>query len=929
MFSQTKTAVNSVTRVCQKCGTEIPADAPEGGCPGCLLQTALDAGGNQVVFGRYKLVKVLGRGGMGIVWLAHDEELERDVALKFLPDLMIQDRAVFDQLKRETKRCLELTHPHIVRIYDFVHDERSGSISMEYIDGETLSHLRAEKEQKVFEPYEIADWTGQLCDALDYAHTHAKVIHRDLKPANLMVNQSGDLKVTDFGIARSLVDSASRLTMEQSRSGTLVYMSPQQLRGDRGTHLDDIYSLGASIYELLTSKSPFYSGNIDRQICERVAPAMTERRKELDIEPAIVPQVWEDTVAACLAKDPSRRPHSAVEVAQRLQLPPGQARIRTTPGKTSKRKPLLIAGIAAACALVLAGVYFGAPRRHAQSVLHVPAIPEKSIAVLPFENRSEEKANAYFADGIQDEILTRLSKIADLKVISRTSTQHYKSAPENLSEIARQLGVAHILEGSVQKSGDAVRVNVQLIKAANDSHLWAETFDRKLTDIFSVESEVAKAIADQLQAKLTSREAQVIAAEPTDNPEAYDAYLRGLAYTLKTLPTSANALSAQKYLKEAVHLDPKFALAWALLSYVDARGYITQSLQPTLALREEARQAAETALTLQPNLGEAVLAKGFYYYFCLKEYDTAVRYFEQARQLLPNSSRIPESLAYVARRRGEWDRSDWYFNEAEKLDPRNVYVLTQHATNNISRRRFPQALQKLEQVLDITPDDVDALALKASIAQAKGDLPRAWALLASLSPTADDASAVETQVYQAILERRPASIIPRLKEILATPDPALGYLNGELRFWLGWAQEAASDHAAAQETWRQARSELESFLKEQPENYIVISYLALTDMGLGDKGSALALSERAIAANPIEKDALTGPFPIEILARVAARLGEPDRAIAALQKLLSVPYAGVVGNLPLTPALLRLDPMFDPLRNDPRFQKLVAAPVLK
>ncbi|PYK28854.1 MAG: serine/threonine protein kinase, partial [Verrucomicrobia bacterium] len=207
-----------------------------------------------MVFGRYTLVKVLGRGGMGIVWLARDEELERDVALKFLPDLMIQDRAVFDQLKRETKRCLELTHPRIVRIYDFVHDERSGSISMEYIDGETLSNLRAEKERKVFEPYEIADWIGQLCDALDYAHTHAKVIHRDLKPANLMVNQSGDLKVTDFGIARSLVDSASRLTLEQSRSGTLIYMSPQQLSGDRGTHLDDIYSLGASIYELLTSK---------------------------------------------------------------------------------------------------------------------------------------------------------------------------------------------------------------------------------------------------------------------------------------------------------------------------------------------------------------------------------------------------------------------------------------------------------------------------------------------------------------------------------------------------------------------------------------------------------------------------------------------------------------------------------------------------
>src|SRR5437899_4109831 len=238
----------------------------------------------QRIFNRYTLKRTLGRGGMGIVWLARDEELERDVALKFLPDLMIQDRSVFDQLKREAKRCLELTHSHIVRIHDFIHDERSGCISMEYIDGETLSNLRTEKEQKVFEPDEIATWTSQLCDALDYAHNRAKVIHRDLKPANLMVNQRRNLKISDFGIARSLSDSVSRLTVEQGRSGTLVYMSPQQLNGERCTHLDDIYSLGATIYELLTSKPPFYSGNINRQICERVAPSMTQRRKELDIE---------------------------------------------------------------------------------------------------------------------------------------------------------------------------------------------------------------------------------------------------------------------------------------------------------------------------------------------------------------------------------------------------------------------------------------------------------------------------------------------------------------------------------------------------------------------------------------------------------------------------------------------------------------------
>ncbi|MGB9155687.1 MAG: hypothetical protein WCB20_04290, partial [Chthoniobacterales bacterium] len=415
----------------------------------------------------------------------------------------------------------------------------------------------------------------------------------------------------------------------------------------------------------------------------------------------------------------------------------GNAKLPQRFETAQKRRSRLRWAAMAAALLMLAAIVAGAvvfSRNRERSTL---AIAEKTIAVLPFENRSEEKANAYFAEGIQDEILTRLSKIADLKVISRTSTQRYKSTPENLPEIAKQLGVAHIVEGSVQKNGDAVRVNVQLIKAANDSHLWADTFDRKLTDIFSVESEVAKAIADQLRAKLTGREEQEIAAKPTDNPEAYDAYLRGLAYTLKTVDTPANALAAQKYLKEAVRLDPKFALAWAQLSIVDSRNYRQQSLQPTVALREEARHAAETALTLQPNLGEAVLAKGSYYYFCLKDYDTAVRYFEQARQLLPNSSRIPESLAYLERRRGQWDRSESYFNEAEKLDPRNLHLLTQHAVTYISRRRFPEALQKLEQVLNITPDDVDALALKASIAQAEGDLPRAAALLAPLHPNAD------------------------------------------------------------------------------------------------------------------------------------------------------------------------------------------------
>jgi TolB-like protein/class 3 adenylate cyclase/Flp pilus assembly protein TadD len=619
--------------------------------------------------------------------------------------------------------------------------------------------------------------------------------------------------------------------------------------------------------------------------------------------------------------------HGNPEVPQKFR----QTRKSTVPVvRGQKGRAWLIAAAVVPIAALIIGAVLLSRRSASLGNAATTAIPEKSIAVLPFENLSHDPDNAYFADGIQDEILTRLAKIADLKVISRTSTQHYKSTPDNLREIAKQLEVAHILEGSVQKSADSVRVNVQLIKAANDSHLWADTFDRKLTDLFSVESEVAKAIADQLRVKLTGQEEQVIAAKPTDNPEAYDAYLRGLAYILKTSTTPTNVLAAQKYFRDAVRLDPKFALGWALLSYVEATGYVTLNLQPTVALREEIRQAAETALNLQPNLGEAAFAKGHYYYACLKDYDTAVRYLEQARKLLPNNSQIPESLAYVARRRGQWDQSESYFNEAERLDPRNVSMLSQRGLSYVVLRRFPEAVRKYDQILNITPDDVGTIGQKAAVFQAQGNLSEAAELLTPLLPPPDDSITLETQVYQTILQRRPTPVIARLKEIVSRPDPSLGYVNGELRFYLGWAQQVTGDLAAAEANLRQARTELEPFVKDQPNNFQLLGDLALTDAFLGDKAAALTVADRAMAAISPEKDAVLGHFPLEIVARAAAVTRDADRAIGPLQKLLSASYQSAVGGeTPLTPTLLRLDPMFDPLRNDPRFQKLVASPAPK
>lgn len=339
----------------------------------------------QKLFNRYTLTKILGRGGMGVVWLAQDDQLERDVALKFVPELIVLDPAVLNELRRETKRSLELTHKNIVRIYDFVRDATSACISMEHIDGGTLSGLRVQKESKVFEPGEIADWVSQLCDALDYAHNHARIIHRDLKPTNLMVNQRGDLKVADFGIARSLSDSVSMLTHARGTSGTLVYMSPQQLDGDRGTHVDDVYSFGATIYELLTSKPPFYSGNIDRQIREKIAPSMNERRKELEIAGDTIPPAWEQVIASCLAKDAARRPQSIAEIASRLESQSSRPSPEV-PGKRVKKGLLIGTAVVVLCLIAAAGWYFG--------FYHQTGQRQPSQAAIPIEKQSGEASGA-------------------------------------------------------------------------------------------------------------------------------------------------------------------------------------------------------------------------------------------------------------------------------------------------------------------------------------------------------------------------------------------------------------------------------------------------------------------------------------------------------------------------------------------------------
>ncbi|PYJ18033.1 MAG: hypothetical protein DME96_03905 [Verrucomicrobia bacterium] len=928
---------------CATCGRPLTQCGPNGECLRCLVSLGFLADGEQaerpaargrltpgqlryahfeVEVGADGFPVELGAGAMAITYRARDTVLNSAVALKVIDRKGAQNPGARSRFLREARAAANIHHPNVARVTYYGEQDGECFYAMELVEGETLeARVRRDGPMPLALALQVIE---QAARALAVAEM-CGVVHRDIKPSNLMLESDPSealmVKVIDYGVAKVMGPQAEP-GAEQTQAGfigTPAFASPEQFASAGQSRIDtrsDIYSLGVTLWYLLCGRTPFVGGTMEEIRGRQTSELPLEQLRSLHLPGQVI-----TLLKSMLAPNPKDRPQTARDLLSAVH----RCYARFNPEARSRRRRAVLAR--AALTLAIAAVALGT-WLYQRTRSFTPM--GRSIAVLPFENLSSDKENAYFAEGIQDEILTRLSKIADLKVISRTSTQHYKSAPENLREIAKQLGVAHVLEGSVQKSADAVRVNVQLIRAANDSHLWSDTFDRNLTDIFSVESEVAKTIADQLRAKLTGQEKEIIAAKPTDNPQAYDAYLRGLAYTLKTGFTPANSLGAQKYLKEAVRLDPNFALGWALLSYVDSSGYLTQSLQPTVALRDEARKAAETALRLQPNLGEAMFTEGFYYYACLKDYDTAVKYLEQAYRLLPNDSRIPQALAYVERRRGNWDKSDAYFNDAEKLDPRNVSLLSQHARSYICLRRFTEALAKLEQILNITPDDIDTLVLKARIAQAEGDLPRASALLAPLRLGAGYANALETQVYQAILESRPATVIAQLEEVLAKPDQALGYYNGELRFWLGWAQEVAGDHAAARESWSQARSELEPFLKEQPENLVLMGDLALTNMGLGDNAPALALAERAIAVISIEKDALTGPRPLDILARVAASIGDHDRTISTLTNLLSIPYeAPLAANPPLTPALLRLDPMFDSLRKDPRFQKLIAASALK
>jgi TolB-like protein/tRNA A-37 threonylcarbamoyl transferase component Bud32/Tfp pilus assembly protein PilF len=869
--------------------------------------------------GDYQLLEEVGRGGQAVVFRARQKSLNRTVALKVISLGQWASKAHLKRFRLEAEAAARLEHPGIVPIHEV--GERDGScyFSMKFIEGGQVDEVvrRAPMSTR-----QAAELIAKVARTVHYAHEHG-ILHRDIKPGNILLDQKGEPHLTDFGLAR-LVESESSVTQTLDVLGTPSYMAPEQAVGSNAavSSVTDVYGLGAVLYQLLTGQPPFAGGTTYETIRLLLE---TEPRQPRLLNPKIDRDL--STICLkCLEKDPKRRYSSALALAEDLERwlkhEPIQARhtgIVARGRKWVRRKPT--SALLAACLVALAAAAGWIVWK--SEWIRQP--PTNGIAVLPFENLSADPDNAYFADGIQDEILTRLASIAELKVISRTSTQRYQNKPRNLREIAKQLGVANIVEGSVQKAADQVRVNVQLINTQTDSHLWAESYDRKFADILGLESEIAKRIAESLEAKLTAREKQALAVRPTDNQEAYDAYLRGLAFEGRgRQPFVIRDLSwkAIGFYERAVELDPKFAMAWARLSRADAFLYFNRDDTASTGRGDAAKHALENAQKQEPNSPETLLALGFFQYWVMRDYQVAKSTFRRVSKTLPASSEVPRALALIARREGHWDESVAYFEQALALDPRNVEFLMDAATTYAALRQFQTALKLCNRVVDITVNDPGVMAAKARIYQAQGNLQEAARFMSEINEQTPSATTFGTKIFQLKLERNYSEAVQLLKARLAQFHFASQFDKGSDLVALASMQRLAGDTTGAKLTAEQARDTLDHFDRDQPANMSVAVALSQAYAVMGEKDSALKFAERAITLLPRAKDAMDGPIWEENLAVIQTIFGEKNSAMLALTQLLQTPYAGGTAGGPITPALLRLDPIWDPLRADRAFQKL-------
>ena len=933
-------AMIRVIRICRKCGAKIFSDAPEGLCAKCVLKTGLampseppvaagdDAGSSENVevnaaaaarhskksahvaellgeLGDYELVEEIGRGGQGVVFRARQKSLNRTVALKVISLGQWANKAHLKRFRREAEAAASLEHPGIVPIHEV--GERDGScyFSMKFVEGGQLDEVVRRTPMSI---RQAAELIAKVARTVHYAHEHG-ILHRDIKPGNVLLDANGEPHLTDFGLAR-LLETESTVTRTLEVLGTPSYMAPEQALGENSAVADvtDVYGVGAVLYQLLTGQPPFAGGTTYETIKLLLD---TEPRQPRLLNPKIDRNL--STICLkCLEKDPKRRYSSALALAEDLERwlkhEPIAARrtgVLTRCRKWVRRNPtsaLLAASLLGLAAAVGWSVW-------KSELIHRPLTT--GVAVLPFENLGEQKENAAFVDGLQDDILTKLAKIGDLKVISRTSVMEYRGK-RNLRQIGDDLRVSHVLEGSVRRAGTRLRLNAQLIDTRTDTHVWAEEYDRDLNDLFVIQSEIAQKVAGQLHAKIAPAEKLAIGRKPTNNSAAYDAYLRGRAFTGGS-PLDRSTLEGAgiRSYQEAVKLDPNFVLAWAYLSFEQSRGYW---FDPSPAELAAAKNSLDHALALDPNLPETHLALGYYRYYGEGDFTGALAEFQQAEQGRPNGVDAILATALSQRRLGHWGEAINGFRRAIELDPRNVVCCYTLAVTYICLRRFSEAVATADHILAFEPTNRDALSVKEYALRATGDLKPVEPLLAN--PGADPLM----RGTQALVQRRYAAAIDIFSSALAAetkPDPRS---EGE-KLLLGLSQQRAGEVAAARATYQSAASDFQrDFEKVAPGSFaeaFLHASLGQAYAGLGEAASAVAEGQKAMAILPSSKDPFQGPDVEEIMAHIYALLRDADHAIPMLERLLQTPYS-----FPITPALLRIDPAWDQIRKDPRFQEL-------